>query len=916
MSKPAKGVEHHPLGGAPGLQKQLEQTVDRGKRRVLNRFNDPGYVLTFLGLGAAAFMRPELPQEAAGVVNGVVLSLVRAAQTALYEIEHHEQLALAVSRSAARAEVLSGFVNTLTPLVQFAAAMYTADVTAVGFAAAVLPAVAAHAAPATRTDPPIPGTTLTAKQAAHVRAVQAQTAEVNRITMDQARLQQGHDKFVQSINAARGQAAAARNIEAIQARNAAVQNLAGGAESNIYFWGRLLAGGFVVKATYDESAVRQKQLLFIGTVTFATLDFCYRIGLFQRMRRLLEDAPFFWIMKLVTELFCVLMTAGFAQLAISAAAAQMWPPSLDASAIAGPPTFFGPFMEAAGGATEAAGGATAVVMQLFSRSTKPTLAGDFAEVLDAPIRLLVEVERMFTPDVLATFAAVNFGPFVGPTVVGLRPLDGDPAVRDDDVERATKLLGGANLESRASIHPRSLGVKDSNPMLQTLPGADTYSHPGLVDRALSAVWEQPLINESSGLDAYLFCTKANFEKWTGRGWPFGGFGYPSFPEGAAEGIAINSNAPYTLATPMKFDLAFVQGGSEGNFAAAAEDLVVGIFGSQTKHSSVTEWRWTWTREDPPTTLSQLEDNVQRAVAAGAIYTAPVNTDLFLAPDPRQSHIEKFLNILAVTLATAELYYSMFPAACLNTGAQDVALPPDTGNGMKLDVNILLWTAWERLCSTNLERPGAWTKMETLKAFLSGQTRIRSGETATRHFETLQQILLTDPSGCPLVLSELLNLGPIISAGTGNRGQTLRVCRYYLYLLIPEDKRGLNDASIGGIYSAIIWKGMPGFCPICNKAAATVRWVIDDDGQMINGWVLPPPTSAINDDYNDRRLLLVESDSTKEGCIKCYEEEGIQLIQAARTDDRAAELAVQLATRIRDGDERAEEGQRAFLRGGP
>ena len=897
MPAPKKRVEQLPLGGDPGLQERLREKVLEAKRRVLNRFNDPGYVLTLSALTATALMRPELPQEAAAALNGVVLGILKAAQEHAAHREGRVQALIALRYAEKGAEQTEGLLDMVMAGVQVAVSV--AAFKAGAPAAAMIPQAAAALRP-TR-GPQIPAEVNRAKQ----RKLALELSEATRLdkfrtAQQAANFAQQHAVYRAGIDARK--AATEQNNRDVQAVGAHMGRVGSSAAKLLF--------GTTTLAAYSYAAdERERENTIIIGICSAALGALIKRGWLREARRMLDDTRWLWLLRVIAEMFCVLAAVGFAQAALGWA---QGPPSLEVTA-APPPSLQAlrelgtAVVSTASGIVNRAGGA---------KQPDPTYWATVANLLAGPIEFAEELEDILTPHVVAALVAVNAGPFVEPTVVDLRPLDGDPAVTGDDVGRAADLLGGTNLESRASIHPRSLGVKDSNPMLQTLPGADTYSHPGLVDLALSAVWEQPLINESSGLDAYLFCTKANWKKWTGRDWPFGGVMSRSFPKDAAEGIAINSNAPYTLATPMKFDLAFVQGGSEGNFAAAAEDLVVGIFGSQTKHSSVTEWRWTWTGEDPPTTLSELPDNAQRAVAAGAIYTAPVNRDLFLGPDPRQSPIEAFLKNLALTLATAELYYSMFPAACLNTDVRDVALPPHIGNPIKLEVNILLWTAWERLCSTKPERQGRWTDTATLKTFLTGQDRIRSGETATRHFDTLQRMMPAAPAGRRSTLSELLNLGPITSAGTGNRGKTLRVCRYYLYLLIPEDKRGLNDASIGGIYSAIIWKGMPGFCPICNKAATTVRWVIDDDGQMINGWVLPPPTSAINDDYNDRRLLLVESGRTKEGCIKCYQKEGIELIKGARNDDEAADRAVQLATQIRDGDEDAEEEARARFRRGP
>tara|TARA_Y100000592_G_scaffold34985_1_gene55613 strand:- start:322 stop:2946 length:2625 start_codon:yes stop_codon:yes gene_type:complete len=519
------------------------------------------------------------------------------------------------------------------------------------------------------------------------------------------------------------------------------------------------------------------------------------------------------------------------------------------------------------------------------------------------VAFFVGVTNQLTPGVLqisAEFQPPGMGPYPVLTRVddgGRVPTDADlrkfvetygdtPLSKFGRTERAwfESLLGGDSIYSHTTggLFPIEFMEQNAN---QVLGNAETW---------------KSIQSDVDPIAAYKFCSVSDYEAWTKRPWPRWTVSGRT-PEGAAKGIAIDPLCLVNQMRPVRLCVTYVSAEVSAKLEPAEESLVRGVFGTNDTPSAIKRWRWE--KRDEPRTLAELPKFIQQNIASEVVTVGVVESILFQEPRPYDGNIIRFIKWVVVAAIRAALHYSLYPADCLKTDTLDVAYPPNVGSTDRpIPVNVLLWRAWSRLRTRGVQT-SRWQDDESLGILLKSDPSTEHiaslGKDAFLELMGKMKAIQTD-EGRRGVMESMLNTEPIVF--DKSLRETVSICRYFLYLLIPDEYRGPNDVFIGGIYSSVVFENMPGYCPMCGKNTRTFRWIAKGDS-TITGLTLPDPGSVNynKQEYKDFCANLFRGDGVEEGCLKCYMERGVKMIKGASTPDEAQRVSMNLARKMDEGD---------------
>lgn len=543
-----------------------------------------------------------------------------------------------------------------------------------------------------------------------------------------------------------------------------------------------------------------------------------------------------------------------------------------------------------------------------SQNPTPAIIQAMQTGLAKAVAFFVGVTNQLTPGVLQISAEFQ-PPGMGPYPVLTRVDDGGRVPTDADLRTFVEMYGDT---------PLSRFGRTERAWFESLLGDDSiYGH--TTGRLLSIESMEQNANQVLGnaetwksvrsdvdpIAAFRFCSVANYEAWTNRPWPRWTVSGKT-PEGAAEGIAIDPMCLVNQMRPVWLCVTYVNAEVSTKLEPAEESLVRGVFGTNDTPSAIKRWRWE--KRGEPRTLAELPGFIQQNIAAEVVTVGVVESILFQEPRPYDGNIIRFIKWVVVAAIRAALHYSLYPADCLKTDTLDVAYPPTVGStDLQIPVNVLLWRAWSKLRTRGVQT-SRWQDDESLGILLKSDPSTEHiaslGKEAFLELMGKMKAIQTDEERRG-VMESMLNTEPIVLEKSLR--ETVSICRYLLYLLIPGEYRGPNDVFIGGIYSSVVFENMPGYCPMCGKNTRTFRWIVKGYS-TITGLTLPDPGSVNHNkqDYKDFCANLFRGDGVEEGCLKCYIERGVKLIKGAPTPDEARSLSMNLARKMDAGETLSDE----------
>lgn len=873
-----------PPGGGTKLDLVFRSLLDTARAVKRKVTNDPTAVMVYGSNVIMSYYYPNAPEEMIHFITGIGATTTTIAASAMANWIAQ----ILAELSAKEAEVYARWANVIFPIVTAVAGALakhaaTGGATGVADVAMAAATIGPAAVAAIKTPAPVPNS-LSANKAAARRLQQDRVQLINsfafrnadaqnRREVERARLAADQERFRLTL-AQKGQAESYRRQMAEEKRREGTFKELGTGLSNAF-------STYSSAAALTASIAQYNNQMFVTFLSYGVAAICILFDLYPRIENFFMRAKKTMNPALLCLLQLVAYQAG-AMLCMGALNVGLaWTLGGTPESIKLPVTE-ARYAAAEGYMQEVQAALTKLETDYKGIATKPNLPCERYVMVPSLLKMITflkTIDAMVVPSVMRTLASK--GIIEAPLTVVERPFS------ETDAEGGTLLSSIGNIDVYKAVKKLQEMEIDSDILFPSIEKQRTgiehdYSGTSLINAALKDAASKPLFKSTDSFaGAYRFCSIEEYESMTGLVWPKTTlFRNYYLPKGAADGIVISTLLPDSPLEPVISGIGYVFKGQEDEFGRAGQDLVTQVFGGRDSPSVIPYFRWSM--PTVPRILGDLPNSWQLKIVEDAVYLRPIRyvQEWAFGDDASSNLVIRFAKAFAGILFVKSLVYGMFSTGCLKIERRLVAYPPQRGGPSELEVNVLLWKAWNILRPSDSPDPGEWQSEDSLAGLLDHNTRTapksREFQRAFSNFAgTFSRKNKDVKKG---MMRSLLRLDPIDDRDT-------ELCRYALYLLIPDEDRGLLDVNIGSMHASITCRGPPGRCRQCGADAVNVKWLVkeDDPGiRVIALWNLPSPGDTnVNDDQtiDDVAELKLSSD-TKIGCIRCYEDDAKMLIEKA------------------------------------